>query len=606
MVGTLAVSAPATAKMKKPISVYPVAGTPVASNSTTFSFRGIKKKNLGPIVVTGSKSGRHRGRLLAHSDGRGVSFISKRRWFKKGEKVTVRTKRWVRGAKKGTFWVRIGRFFGRNETGKPVPAKPVTGTMRSRPDLAPPEVNVETLTPEATTGKLFFAPKADGMTIADRQGRLVWFRPTGHGGTGTDIWNFRTQTYQKRPVLTYWKGHLTELRSDGYSSESNFEILNRRYNRITRFKPGNGYQPDIHGFSITPRNTALVLAYRGVVWNAKRVGGSRRSHIIDNILQEVDIKTGAVIFEWHSIGNVSVGASLEKIPKGKKTHDYFHANSINLDGKNALIMSARKVGTVYRINRWSGKIMWALRGTGKLGKSRSDFKMGPGTSFGYQHDAQRLPNGDISLFDNGSASFGGDSFSPPAVNPESSALVLRLSGRTGKARKATLVRRNTHPSTIVAGSQGNAQWLPGGGMFVGWGSDPRMTEYDRNGNITFDATVPNSKVSSYRAYKAPWQGIAPGRPAIASEGSAAGEPDGATVWASWNGASNIRSWRVMSGPDENTLTEVTTQPWENLETEIKVTGAAGPLIAVEALDGSGKVIGESRAVAVGGRSNGFD
>lgn len=108
-----------------------------------------------------------------------------------------------------------------------------------------------------------------------------------------------------------------------------------------------------------------------------------------------------------------------------------------------------------------------------------------------------------------------------------------------------------------------------------------------------------------RAFKDPWHGIAPGRPAIATEESAPGDPAGATVWASWNGASNIRSWRVMSGSDGNTLSAVATEPWENLETEIKVTGTLGPVIAVHALDKNGKVIGKSRAVPIGGRSKGF-
>jgi len=196
-------------------------------------------------------------------------------------------------------------------------------------------------------------------------------------------------------------------------------------------------------------------------------------------------------------------------------------------------------------------------------------------------------------------SFGTSAVVAPTVNAESSGLVLRLSGKTKKTRKATLVRRNTHPDKIVSGSQANAQPLPNGGMFIGWGSVAQMTEYDKDGNITFDAAFPDSPVSSYRAYKAPWHGVPRQRPAIASKATTDGEAAGATVWASWNGASNIARWRVLSGAGESSLSEVATHPWENLETEITVAGAVGPMVAVEALDKDGKVIGKSAVTAVG-------
>src|SRR5690606_5165496 len=149
----------------------------------------------------------------------------------------------------------------------------------------------------------------------------------------------------------------------------------------------------------------------------------------------------------------------------------------------------------------------------------------------------------------------------------------------------------------------NAQPLPNDGMFIGWGSAPQMTEFDKDGNITFDAVFPDSAISSYRAYKAPWHGIPRQRPAIASEPLLeGGAPGGMTVWASWNGASNIANWRVLAGPDEGNLTEVATHPWENLETEITVGDKYGAVVQVEALDRAGKVLGKSAAVSVGKRS----
>ncbi|MCO5314879.1 MAG: arylsulfotransferase family protein [Solirubrobacterales bacterium] len=581
-------TAPAEAKARPMVDVFPTAGTQVASNTTTFSFRGIRKSQLGHVVVTGSRSGRHYGSLRAHPVGYGVSFIPYKR-FINGEKVTVRTKRRIRGSRNGVFWVRIGKFYGSDEKGRPAPVKPPKGTLHSRPDLAPPELDVKVLKPGARSGHLFYAPKADGLTIADREGRTVWFQPTSYGGTGTSVLDFRAQRYRKQPVLAYWKGASTVI---GYSQVGNFEILNRNYRRIARFTPGNGYKPDIHELVITPRNTALVLAYRGVIWDARKFGGTARQQVLDNVVQEIDIKTGLVLFEWHSLGNIGLKESMSKPPEDGSTWDYFHVNSAKVDGPDSLIISGRRTSSLYRVGRRTGQIWWALRGAGKT--ARSDFKMGPGTSFGYQHDAQRLPNGDISLFDNGSAR------NSPTINAQSSGLVLRLSGKNRKNFRATLVRRNEHsPAPIVAGSQGNAEPIGGNSMFVGWGSVSAMTEFDPTGQIVFDANFPKSKESSYRAYKGPWSGIAPGRPAIASE---AGPGNGGTVWASWNGATDIASWRVVTTSGDGTYGTLATVPWNGLETEIPVTRAFRSKIAVQALDRNGKTLKTSALVEVGRQS----
>ncbi len=591
---------PAAAKMKRAISVYPSPGTPVASDRTTFSFRGIKKKNLGPVTVTGRQTGRHRGRLLAHSDGRGVSFIPRRK-FRSGELVTVRTKRLIRGAKggrNGRFWVRIGRFYG-NEPGDPDPIDPTPGTLKSRPALKPPVISVKTFTPDASMGKLTFAPKSEGLTIADRKGRITWFRPAWAGGAGTSVTNLQVGRYRGEPVLTYFKNSSA---TGGMSQQGYYEILNRNYKRIARFGPGNGYGPDLHEFILTPRDTALAIAYRGVKWNAKKFGGSRDSRIMDNVIQELDVKTGAVLFEWHSIGNVGIGESQQVLPDDGGTFDYFHLNSVEWDGPNALLISARKTSSLYRINRWNGKLMWILRGAPH--RARNSFRMGPGTAFAYQHDARRMPNGDISLFDNGSA-FGN------TVNAASAGMVLRLRGKSKADRTATLMRRDEHPDGIAAGPEGSTQILPDGNQFVGWGGVSRMSEFDGEGNLTFDATFhgadlewspdSNFRVSSYRSFKFPWHGIAPGRPAIASEVAPESEPEGLTVWVSWNGASNIRSWRVLTGADEAGLSEAATVPWTGLETEIEVPGAVAGKVQVEALDGKGQVLGSTAVADAGTR-----
>jgi hypothetical protein len=580
----------AQAAKRSPITVFPAPDTPVASDSTTFSFRGLKPKHLGPVKVTGSRSGRHRGKRLAHSDGMGVSFVPNRS-FVPGEVVSVRTGKIIRRAKQGDFKIRIGRFYGKDRKNSK-PKKPNRfPRLKSRPDLRPPNLKVLTSSPAASTGMVFFAPKQTGLTIADRLGRITWFRPTGFGGNGQEVQNFQAQNYRGERVLTYWKGKAMKGRS---TQKGFFNVLDRNYRRIASFGMGNGYKPDAHELTISPRSTALAIAYRAVRWDTSRFGGSKHGSAFDNVVQEIDIKTGAVLFEWHSLGNVPLRSSVGRAD-GAGTWDYFHLNSVGADGDSFLI-SARKVNSLYRIDRRTAEIKWRLRGD-RMKKAENDFRMGPGTSFGYQHDAKRLPNGDISLFDNGKA----PNFR--AVNRHSSVLILRLRKRDKVARAKLVKRVRKRPRPILATSQGGAEVLGNGNVFVGWGSVHRITEFSPEGSVVFDATF-KAPTNSYRADKGAWDGRAPGRPVIASKKvGKKGADSGATVWASWNGAADIRYWQVMSGPGTKSLREVARKSWTGLETRIAVP-KLGPKVKVIARGKDGAPLSSSTLVKVGIPSRG--
>ncbi len=574
----------------KPVSVFPSPGTLVASDSTTFSFRNIKPGNLGPVRLIGSLTGVHRGSRLVHSDGKGVSVVPNR-GFAPGEWVRVSTRRRIRLARHGDFRVRIGRFFGLDQKSSVPAIANRYPRLHSRPDLKPPTLDLLTSTPEAAEGRIFFAPKLTGMTIADKFGRISWFRPSADRGRAQEVQDFRSQQYRGKSVLTFWKG--TSKRPDTPRIGS-FNILNRRYQRIARFGVGNGYKPDGHEFTISPRNTALVLAYRAVRWDLRAYGGLKNGSIFDNVVQEIDIGTGAVLFEWHSAGNVGLGATVSRPDADNSSWDYFHVNSVDADA-DRLLVSARKVSTIYSIDRATGQVKWRLRGDG-IKPEANDFRMGTGARFGYQHDAERLPNGDISLFDNGSAK------SLSTVRPQSSGLILRLlpAKKKGRKARAILVRRFAHPDEpVIAGSQGSTEILANGNAFIGWGSKSRITEFTADGSIAFDATFEQAPVNSYRAHKAAWQGVPPGRPAIASKRGSEGKPP--RVWASWNGANQIAAWVVVSGPGPKKLKAVASSAWRNLETRIPVP-RLDRLVRAIAYDQQGKKLGQSAVVKVGRQS----
>jgi hypothetical protein len=545
----------------------------VASPQTQISIRGAAPRQLRDLTVSGSRSGPHLGRLVAQPDGRGTSFLPYKP-FDPGETVKVGLRE--SSAKPIRFHFRIGQSaqLAVRARSPGVPTKPgQLQSFHSAPDLRPPVLTVTVQSTSTAPGDIFLGPSNKlgqaGPMIVDSRGQLVWFHPLPGK---QQAFGFQEQRYEGKPVLTWWQG-IVSNRGFGRGEDV---IYDTSYRQIAAVRAAEGYSADIHDFEITPQGTALITIYAPVRMDLRSFGGPRDGTVLDGIVQELDIKTGLVLFEWHSLGHVPLSDSYAK-PGPGGLFDYFHVNSVALDSDGNLLVSARNTWTVYEINHRTGQIMW------QLGGKRTSFKMGPGTQFAYQHDARRQPDGTISLFDNGAS---------PKVHPESRAIALRLDM---KNMTVTLAREWKHPSRLLAGSQGNMQSLPNGDRFVGWGSEPNLTEFSPDGRILFDAAlaIPDS---SYRAFRFPWSATPPGRPAIATTA----EPNGKlAVYASWNGATDIARWRILAGASPHELKPMAETSRAGFETSTTVfTDAA--YVAVQALDPSGTVLGTSRAMKPGG------
>ena len=365
------------ATAQSPIAMYPIGGTSAASPSTQISFRGTKKGPLKDITVIGAKSGVHRGRFAYHSDGQGVSFLPSHP-FRDGELVTVRTSAPLVRAKSGavTFRIltrpsakdlaRIEKQFHSDPEGNPAGAE----NFRTRSDLKPPGLTIERNDAGASSDPIFLAvkggPGQDGPTIRDAQGHLIWFRRVKPPFSPYD---FRTQAYQGKPVLTWWQGKVLAGKGSGYGV-----MLDSQYRLVTHVSAGNGFKMDQHEFEITPQGTAFINVYEPVVWDLTKVGGPRNGIAWDSIVQEIDIKTGLVLFEWHSLAHVSVRLGTFPVREGSGfPYDPFHVNSVSVEGDGSLILSARNTNALFRIDRRAGRIIW------RLGGKRSDFTLGPGT-----------------------------------------------------------------------------------------------------------------------------------------------------------------------------------------------------------------------------------
>jgi len=359
-------------------------------------------------------------------------------------------------------------------------------------------------------------------------------------------------------------------------------VVDERYRPVAEGRAGNGYDADLHEFALTPRGTALLCIYAPVPVDLSRVGGAREGIAIEAVVQEVDVATGLVVFEWHSLDHVRPDESYYEVPKrANAPWDYFHINSIAEDRDGDLLVSARHTFAVYKLSRTTGEVRW------RLGGKRSDFRMGPGARFAWQHDARRGRDGTLTLFDNAHTRAAPASSQRVTERPgreRSRALALALDERAGTARVARAV---THPRGLLSDTQASTALLPNGNLFVGWGSERWFSEFDARGRMVLDGRLASGN-DSYRAYRVRWRGRPAQPPRVVADGSGA-------AYASWNGATGVARWQLLAGERAGALRPVRTVPRAGFETRIPVPGAAR-LIAVRALDGRGRPLGTSAPV----------
>ncbi len=447
--------------------------------------------------------------------------------------------------------------------------------FRSRPDLRPPGIIVDVRAQHPATDVVLTdshsGPAQQGPMIIDGQGDLVWFLPLSSGNdTAVRAFNLRAWSYGGKDVLSWFQGAVISAHGQGH-----YELFDASYNKIAEVHAQNGYQGDLHEFVVTREGTALFTCYGQAPANLSRFGGAKKGSYFYGVVQEVELSTGKLVFEWRSDEHTHLGDSYLK-PGTQGAWDYFHINSIDIDPTDGnLIISGRNTWAFYKVKRSSGQVLW------QVGGKAGDFAIGPGAHFAFQHDVRRNPDGTVTLFDNE----GG----PPAQAHQSRGLVLSLDEH---ARKAALVHEYFHSPPVLTEALGSVQDTGGGARFVGWGESSYFTEYDSSGAPIFDARL-TSGTESYRAFKQPWQG----RPAEPPSIAIVPGPSGATVYASWNGATEVAGWVVLGGHSPSALERLGSAPRLGFETVIHVPNPT-PYLAIEAVTATGAVLAHSQTKAV--------
>jgi hypothetical protein len=438
-------------------------------------------------------------------------------------------------------------------------------TFVSDPSIEPPTIAVTTSN-NPSAGYLLVAslngPGQRGPLMLDNRGQVVWFRRTSKVAI-----NLQAQRYRGKPVLTWWEGDVTQ----SGTGQGQGVIVDSTYKEIARVSAGNGYQADVHEFILTPQGTALLTIFNTVQRDLTAVGGSGSGNVLDSIFQEVDVATGKVLFEWHSLDHVPITDTYAPV---LDPFDYFHLNSIAVDPLDGnFVVSARNTSAIYKLDRQSGAVLW------RLGGRSSDFSLGPETFFMYQHDARPHPDGTLTLYDDG----------PSPSSQQSRALRLALDQR---GMHAQIVQEYVHPTPLASAAMGNVQVLPGEGVVVGWGTEPYLTEFGPAGDVRWDAHFVGGGWN-YRVIRAAWVGRPTAPPAVAASRSGGAT----TVHVSWNGSTETAYWQLAAGAAKSSLAPVKTVARTGFETAATLPGHPA-FVAATPLDAKHKALAQARVVAV--------
>jgi hypothetical protein len=404
------------------------------------------------------------------------------------------------------------------------------------------------------------------LLILDTQGDLVYYKSISDALNGYD--------FKKQP-----NGQLT------YYDQKNalYHVLDASYQEVDQYRVGNGYTTDLHDLQLLPNGNALLMAYDAQAIDMSRFvqGGKPDAFVTGLILQELDPSKN-VIFEWRSWDHIALADTQSDLTL--KTIDTVHGNSIAVANDGNLLLSNRNTSEITKIDRQTGAVIWRMGGRGNMFRFTND------QPFAYQHDLRQLPNGNLTLFDNQGTE----------QNPATS---RGVEYQVDEVQKTVTKVWEYIPDPAIFGTfMGNLQTLPGGSRLLDWGAPStvppyrfiNITEVDAQNNVLFQLSFDQPYVS-YRAFRFPWEGSPVNDPALAFK------KDGGDLLLgySWNGATQVASWRVFAGSDAAALTPLEERPRTGFETQSRLSSppAQQCYYQVAALDQSGKELARSAVVS---------
>jgi len=493
----------------------PLPGSHMVSGATNIIVRldepvhGGILRGLELISITGSASGAHTARLIIADDGMTAVWTPSRP-FTPGETVTVLLPSSLRGDGSATGPPFSWTFTVSGMTRPAASFSPlqewngalaaVTGSagMRTpvRPDSVPsdfPVMKIDTLNSPAP-GFLF-------LTTTNVLPGLGYYAMV-LDNTGNPAAYRRTAPYSNNDFKVQPNGLLSYARVTGVPGAVGIVntvemVLDSTLAVVDSFQCGNGYTADFHEFLLLPNGHALMMAYDPQVVDMSQVvpGGKPNAVVYGSIIQELDAGKN-VVFQWRSWDYVPITECYDDITAN--TFDYIHVNSIDVDTDGNFLVSCRETATILKVDRLTGDIIWHLGGKHNQFTFVGDNALNAPNYFSYQHDVRRIPNGHITMMDNGNQH-----------NPPYSRGVEYALDETGKT--ATLVWEYRHAPDVFDPAAGSVQRLPNGNTLVGWGTanflgagDVAVTEVRQDKSVAFEMSMPKG-LFSYRAFRYPWK-----------------------------------------------------------------------------------------------------
>ena len=342
------------------------------------------------------------------------------------------------------------------------------------------------------------------LLIVDDLGQPVYYQSRGTGHPGVNF------TKQPDGTLTWYDFETGQ-----------HQAMDQAYQLTNTWAISGFATTDLHELQVLTNGNALIQSYNNVTVDLSAYGGVTNAIVEDLVLQEQDGLKNPV-FTWSALAHLPVTATYESLTGGFAP--VYHGNAIERDTDGNLLLSNRHTAQIVKIDRATGNVLW------KLGGRDNDFTFVNDTGFSYQHDIRRLENGHITLFDNGNPHEGF-----PRPTPYSRAVEYEIDE---VSKVITRVWEYRGSPDIYGEYMGNVQRLPNGNTFIGWGGPATIgTEVTPGGEVALEMSIDTAVYGgNYRWFRFPWVGRPSTLPALVSRGG--------TLYFSWNGATEIASYRV--------------------------------------------------------------
>ncbi|KAJ6096003.1 hypothetical protein N7486_006749 [Penicillium sp. IBT 16267x] len=422
------------------------------------------------------------------------------------------------------------------------------------------------------------------VTIYNNNGELVYQGPE------EVTMDFKMQKLFGKNVITFWSGVPQIAGGYGYGT---VHILDETYNEIYTITLTGNFQTasgvardsyiDVHDHIITSRNTIIVSAINVTQHDLSSAGGPTNGWMTVSQFYEIDIHTNKVVYKWDALEHqegIPLSASKQAVQPGVSREtpwDCYHMNSVEVTNEGFLI-SMRFHWSVYYLNQ-NGTVRWQLSGADD---NEDDFT-GNDIRFSWQHDARIYNETDealiLSVFNNA------EDQRESQGETTGMAFEVDLTSMAG-----SLMYNVSDPKDAVYSlSQGSFQFLGAAAttshMFMGYGSVPKVKEYDGAGNVVLSGQFdPLGHGESYRAFKFPWTATPFWNPVAVAETSLLST----TVYMSWNGATEYDNWAVYAVPSKNSnaITLLNTVQRTGFETQAIVSRLKTTYVKVAARQGS--------------------